>query len=129
MKKKNELLYSLTKKDFKVDTFRSGGPGGQHQNKRNTGVRITHIASGAVGECRNTRSQAHNKREALKRLVDHPKFRTWNARKCAEIIKGKTLDKLVEEMMNLRNLKFERINEEGKWVEWKEWQKDEKSDN
>jgi len=35
-----ELLFSLTKKDFRVDTFRAGGKGGQKQNKTNSGVRV-----------------------------------------------------------------------------------------
>jgi protein subunit release factor B len=63
--------------DCRTDTFRSGGPGGQHQNKRDTGVRITHLASGAVGESREERSQLLNKRKAFRRMTQHPKFRTW----------------------------------------------------
>lgn len=47
-----ELLFSLTKKDFRIETFRSGGKGGQHQNKTDSGVRIVHLESGAVGESR-----------------------------------------------------------------------------
>ena len=127
MKKEKELLYSLTKKDFKIQTFKSGGPGGQHQNKTDSGVRITHIESGAVGECRNTKSQHQNKKIAFTRLVESPKFKMWNIKKCKEIIDGKTLDQLVAEMMNPNNLKCEILNEDGKWEEWKEWQTDEKS--
>ena len=40
-----KLLFSVTKKDFDIQTFRSGGKGGQHQNKRDTGVRCVHKAS------------------------------------------------------------------------------------
>jgi len=127
MKKKKELLYSLTKKDFKVQTFKSGGPGGQHQNKTDSGVRITHIESGAVGECRNTKSQHQNKKIAFTRLVESSKFKMWNIKKCKEVIDGKTLDEVVAEMMDPNNLKCEALNEDGKWEEWKEWQKDEKS--
>ena len=50
-----ELLFSVTKKDLRIDTFRAGGKGGQNQNKRNTGVRVTHPDSGAVGEARDQR--------------------------------------------------------------------------
>lgn len=60
----------ITKKDFRVDTFRSGGKGGQHQNKTETGVRITHLESGLVGESRSHRSQDQNKTEAFKRLCE-----------------------------------------------------------
>ncbi len=114
MNKKKELLYSLTKKDFKMQTFRSGGPGGQNQNKRNSGVRIIHQDSGAVGESRQHKSQFQNKKAALKRLVEHSKFVLWNNVKCHEIRTGKTLKKRVEEMMEEKNLKIE-IFEDGKW--------------
>ena len=50
-----ELLFSITKDDFRVDTFRSGGKGGQNQNKVESGVRIVHVASGAIGESREQR--------------------------------------------------------------------------
>ena len=42
-----ELVFSVTRKDLIIDTFAAGGPGGQHQNTSNTGVRIRHPASGA----------------------------------------------------------------------------------
>ena len=89
---KKELLYSITKKDLTVQTFRAGGPGGQNQNKRETGVRIIHRDSGAVGESREERSQLQNKRTAFKRLIEHPKFKLWNARVCYEIMSGKTME-------------------------------------
>jgi ribosome-associated protein len=51
-----------------VDTFRSGGPGGQHQNVTDSGVRLRHKPSGIVVTCRRTRSQHLNKQECLARL-------------------------------------------------------------
>jgi len=69
-----EKLFSLTKKDFVIQTFKSGGPGGQHQNKTDSGVRIHHKESGAVGESRDGKSQHQNKRKALERLINSPKF-------------------------------------------------------
>jgi len=51
-----------------VETFRSGGPGGQHQNKTESGVRLTHLASGLVVTSRDSRSQHRNKQIALARL-------------------------------------------------------------
>lgn len=124
---KKDLLFSVTKKDLKVQTFQSGGPGGQHQNKTSTGVRISHPESGAVAECRETRSQSQNKRIAFTRLADDPKFKNWCRIKASQIIRGKTLDQIVEEMMNPKNLKFEVLSEEGKWTEWEDWFEDEKS--
>jgi len=113
---KKELLFSLTKKDFRVQTFHSGGPGGQNQNKRDTGVRIIHDASGAVGECREHRSQKQNKKTAFKRLAESVKFKVWSARVIDEILSGKTIEERVDEMMKPENIKVEyRID--NKWVD------------
>jgi protein subunit release factor A len=60
-----------------MDTFRAGGKGGQNQNKRDTGVRFTHIPSGAVGIARDTRSQLDNKRAAWLRMAKSVKFKLW----------------------------------------------------
>src|SRR5438552_5325294 len=54
--------------DLKRDTFRSGGPGGQHQNKTESGVRYTHIPTGISAESRSERSQHKNDDMALKML-------------------------------------------------------------
>lgn len=58
------------KKDFRIDFFRSGGPGGQHQNKTSTGVRITDSITGIQSECRETKSQDENKKIAFHKLVE-----------------------------------------------------------
>lgn len=71
-----ERLFAITKEDFTIQTFRSGGKGGQNQNKVNSGVRIIHNASGAVGEARDSRDQLQNKRNAFKRCVNSDKFQT-----------------------------------------------------
>lgn len=63
------VIFTATRKDFRVDTFRSGGPGGQNQNKVESGVRITHLPTGMVGESREERSQYGNKQRAFERLA------------------------------------------------------------
>lgn len=54
--------------ECEVDTFRAGGPGGQHQNKTESAVRLRHRPTGVVVTCRQNRSQYQNKNICLKRL-------------------------------------------------------------
>jgi len=112
-----ELLFTVKKKDFDIQTFCSGGPGGQHQNKTDSGVRVVHRESGAVGESRTERSQHQNKRIALQRLSESVKFKLWLNRKAHEVNTGKTLDKIVDESLSPENLKVETKDEKGKWID------------
>lgn len=70
------LLFSITKKDLEIQTFRAGGKGGQNQNKRDSGVRVIHKASGARGESREHRGQLENKRAAFRRMTETKEFKT-----------------------------------------------------
>lgn len=111
-----KLLFSITKNDFIIQTFRSGGKGGQHQNTTESGVRIIHKESGATGESRTDRSQHTNKKLALERLVKSNKFRIWHAKKVKELLEGISIEEKVDKMMNESNIKLE-IKEDGKWLE------------
>jgi len=115
--RRRELLFSVTKKDFEVQTFRSGGKGGQHQNKTDSGVRIIHSESGARGECRNFKHQHQNKKEAFRRLVNSPKFKLWINIRAHEVTKGKRIEQIVDEAMVPENLKIEVRTSEG-WADY-----------
>lgn len=103
------------KKDLEIQTFRSGGKGGQHQNTCESGVRIIHHSSGARGECRNFRSQKQNKDEALRRMVVDTRFKTWVSKMAFGFDEiEKRINKLVDESLEEKNLKIE-IFKDGKW--------------
>lgn len=108
-----ELVFSVTLADCDVQTFRAGGKGGQNQNKRDSGVRVIHRASGARGEARDQRSQMQNKKSAFRRMAETPTFKAWVRMQTA---KDDHLKAEVERELWPNKLKVE-VMENGEWVE------------
>ncbi len=82
--------------DLKVDTFRSSGAGGQHVNKTESAIRITHLPSGIVAACQQERSQVQNREVCMKMI----------------------LSKLVEKQEEQEMAKLNQIRGELKAIEW-----------
>lgn len=108
-------FFSVTISDCRVDTFRAGGKGGQNQNVTNSGVRVVHEPSGAVGESREERDQLVNKKTAFKRMAESRPFQVWIKTEVAR--RTGQLGKIEEEIdRQMKQVTVESHNKQGKWV-------------
>lgn len=103
-----ELLFSVTLKDCDVQTFCTGGNGGQHRNAKRNGVRIIHRDSGAVGEHRDGRDQGKNKIEAFVKMAKSERFLAWHKLEVARRLGLlKAAEEVVESQMDAKNIRVE----------------------
>lgn len=92
----DDIQIEIKPDDLKIETFRAGGAGGQHVNKTDSAVRITHIPTGIVVQCQNERSQHSNRETAMK------------------ILKARLFEKYQQEQRE----KLEKLRGEQKEIAW-----------
>ena len=113
-----KLLFSVTAADCDWSYYVGPGDGGQKKQKTHSGVMVTHRASGAQARCHNGRSQAHNKKEAFRKMAETKEFKIWHktevARRTGELRK---IEEDVEKAMKPQNIKTEFKRADGTWSE------------
>lgn len=92
----DDVSVELDENDLRIDTYRASGAGGQHVNKTDSAIRITHLPTGIVVQCQNERSQHKNKAMAIKVLKS----------------------RLYEMKMREKNEKLEEMNKDKKQIAW-----------
>ena len=104
----------VSPKDLDISYFIGSGKGGQNKQKNATGVQIIHRASGGMGRCSETRSQAQNRKLAFERMFKSGKFQIWLNRRLYEIRSGETIEEKVNKMLAPENLRIE-VKKDGRW--------------
>lgn len=108
-----KLLFSITRKDFDITYFSGSGAGGQYRNKHQNCCRIKHLETGLITTGQEERSKEQNTRNAFKRMTENKDFKIWLKLKIARVCAGekdeRTIDEIVDEAMDEKNIKVEYL--------------------
>jgi protein subunit release factor A len=119
MKKTRIKVHTVTIKDCDVETFSVGGAGGSGKDTSNSGVRIRHLPSGAVGMSVDSRSQRQNKETAFRRMGESKAFQQWARRHAASTSPPVDIAAAVEDWMKPEHLRVEYQTPDGYQI-WEE---------
>lgn len=105
----DSIQIDINPADLKIDTYRSGGKGGQNVNKVETAIRITHIPTGTVVQCQNERSQIQNKMNAMK-MLKSKLYQAEKEKEQAKLDKIESTKKKIEWGSQIRSYVFHPYN-------------------